>query len=97
MTEIPDEEELLQARALLESMLIPGELILELAIQRRVFALAHRRVMVAATSGRLIGFDRNLIAGFTPVDLRWQDIKSVNVKAGIWGSDLTIVGLGLVA
>jgi hypothetical protein len=74
-------------------MLIPGESVLALAIQRRMFALSHRRLMVAATSGRLLGLSRGVIGGFTPVDLRWQDLKSVQIKAGVFGSDLTITGL----
>ncbi|AJG19042.1 hypothetical protein RR42_m1645 [Cupriavidus basilensis] len=49
--------------------------------------------MVAATSGRLIGINRGLIGGFTPVDIRWQDVKTANVKAGIFGSDITITAL----
>ncbi|TDV16309.1 PH domain-containing protein [Paraburkholderia caballeronis] len=87
------DDELREARSALESMLIPDETILALAVQRRLFALSHRRVLVAATTGRLIGFSRALIGGFTPVDLRWQDIKGVHVQAGVFGSDLTVTGL----
>ena len=87
------EADLREARATLQSMLIPGESILALAIQRRLFALSHRRVMVAATSGRLLGISRGLIGGFTPVDLRWQDLKNVQIKAGVFGCDLTVTGL----
>lgn len=74
-------------------MLIPGESVLALAAQRRVFALSHRRIVVAATSGRLIGISRGLVGGFTPVDMRWQDLKTVQIKAGVFGSDLTVTGL----
>jgi hypothetical protein len=77
----------------LQSMLVPGETLLCFALQRRLFALTHRRALVAATSGRLIGMRRGLIAGFTPLDVRWQDIKSASIKAGIFGSDLTITAL----
>lgn len=87
------EADLREARATLQSMLIPGESILALAVQRRLFALSHRRVMVAATSGRLLGISRGVIGGFTPVDLRWQDLKTVQIKAGVFGSDLTVTGL----
>lgn len=87
------DDDLAEAHATLQSMLIPGESVLALAIQRRVFALSHRRAMVAASSGRLIGLSRGLLGGFTPVDLRWQDLKSVHIKAGVFGSDLTITGL----
>nr|WP_232343183.1 SHOCT domain-containing protein [Burkholderia pseudomallei] len=62
-------------------------------MQRRLFALTHRRSLVAATSGRLIGMTRGLIGGFAPVDLRWQDIKTAHIKAGIFGSTLTVTAL----
>lgn len=93
MTTENHEDDLQEAHATLQSMLIPGETILALAIQRRLFALSHRRLMVAASSGRLLGISRGVFGGFTPVDLRWQDLKSVHVKAGVFGSDLTITGL----
>jgi hypothetical protein len=82
-----------KAFSYLESMLVDGEILKSVAIQRRLFALLHRRIMVAATSGRLIGMRRGLIGGFTPTDMRWQDIKSAHIKAGIFGSDLTITAL----
>jgi hypothetical protein len=88
-----DEKDLEEARTSLQSMLVPGESVLAFAVQRRLFALSHRRMMVAATSGRLLAVSRGLIGGFTPVDLRWQDIKSVRIQAGVFGSDLTITGL----
>ncbi|MFT4511000.1 hypothetical protein [Caballeronia sp. 15711] len=88
-----DQSELREALSYLESMLISGETIQAYAIQRRLFALSHRRAVVAATSGRLIGMNRGLLGGFTPVDLRWQDIKSAHVRAGVFGSDLTVTGL----
>ncbi|MFL9991462.1 hypothetical protein PQR34_08270 [Paraburkholderia sediminicola] len=87
------EKDLEEARVALQSMLVPGESILALAVQRRLFALSHRRLMVAATSGRLLGISRGLIGGFTPSDLRWQDLKSARIQAGVFGSDLTITGL----
>lgn len=82
-----------KALAQLQSMLVPNEKMLCYTVQRRVFALINRRALVAATSGRLIGMRRRLIAGFDPVDVRWQDIKIVNIRAGIFGSDLTITAL----
>lgn len=77
----------------LDSMLVAGEKIQAVSIQRRLFALLHRRSLVSATSGRLIGMSRGLIGGFTPVDLRWQDIKTAHIRVGIFGSTLTITGL----
>jgi hypothetical protein len=87
------QDDLSDARATLDSMLIPGESVFALAVQRRVFALSHRRILVGATSGRLIGISRGLIGGFIPVDMRWQDLKTVQIKAGVFGSDLTVTGL----
>ena len=77
----------------IQSMLVPGESLQATAVQRRLFALLHRRNLVTATSGRFIGMTRGLIAGFTPVDFRWQDIKTANIKAGIFGSTLTVSAL----
>ena len=84
-----------KAYAPLDSMLVAGEKIQATAVQRRLFALLHRRSLVAATTGRLIGIDRGLIGGFTPVDIRWQDIKSAHIKAGIFGSTLRVTALTL--
>ena len=74
----------------LRSMLIPGEELEAMAIQRRIFALSHRRIAVGATSGRLIVIERNLIAGYKPFDCRWQDLRESTVTVGIFGATLTI-------
>ena len=55
----------------LRSVLIAGEELEAWAIQRRVFALTHRRVMVAATTGRLIIITRPLLGGFALTTVRW--------------------------
>ena len=89
----PNEAGLEKAYATLDSLLVPGEKLESTTVQRRLFALLHRRVVVAATSGRLIGIDRGLIGSFSPVDIRWQDIKSAHVKAGIFGSTLRVTAL----
>jgi hypothetical protein len=77
----------------LNGLLVPGERLLAYAVQRRIFALSHRRVIVGATTGRFIGLSRGLIGGYTPVDVRWQDLKDVSIRAGIFGADLTISSL----
>jgi hypothetical protein len=77
----------------LNGLLVPGERLLAYAVQRRIFALSHRRVIIGATSGRFIGLSRGLIGGYTPVDVRWQDLKDVSIRAGIFGADLTISSL----
>ena len=74
----------------LRSVLIPGETLEAWAIQRRVFALAHRRVLVAATSGRLVVLVRKLIAGFDVTTVRWQDLEEVTLHVGVIGANLTL-------
>jgi hypothetical protein len=74
----------------LKSVLIPGEALEAWAIQRRLFALTHRRVLVAATSGRLISISRGLIGGYSVSDIRWQDLEDVDLRVGIIGADLTV-------
>jgi hypothetical protein len=74
----------------LRSLLIPGEELQTYAIQRRVFALIHRRVAVGATSGRLIIVNRGLFGGFTPQDVRWQDLRDAQMQVGILAATLTV-------
>lgn len=78
------------ALAELRALLVPGEKLLAYATQRRVFALSHRRAIVGATSGRFIALFRGLLGGYTPFDVRWQDLHDVSIRAGIFGADLTI-------
>lgn len=77
----------------LNGLLVPGERLLAYAVQRRVFALFHRRVIAAATTGRFIGLFRGLIGGYIPYDVRWQDLKDVSIRAGVFGADLTVSSL----
>jgi len=76
--------------AQLKGVLVPGETLEAYAIQRRIFALTKRRVLVAATSGRFIMLLRGFFGGYTPVDLRWQDIEDAHLKVGIIGADITL-------
>ena len=62
-------------------------------MQRRLFALEHRRTLVAATSGRFIAIRRGLFKNFYPEDVRWQDLKDVRLQVGVFGADLTITAL----
>jgi hypothetical protein len=82
-----------KAIAEFQSLLVPEETIDAYAVQRRIFALAHRRLMVCATSGRFIGMARGIFGGFNPDTVRWQDIKEVNIRVGMFGADLTISAL----
>ncbi|HTY48204.1 MAG TPA: hypothetical protein VMB48_00775 [Steroidobacteraceae bacterium] len=78
----------------LESILIPEEILQAVAIQRRVFALAHRRVLVAATSGRLIWLSRKLPGGFDVSNIRWQDLEQVSLKVGMISATLIVQAAG---
>ena len=74
----------------LRSVLIEGETLEAWAMQSRLFALTHRRILIAATSGRFICLARGLFSGFDMVDLRWQDLKEAKLRVGIFGADLTL-------
>jgi hypothetical protein len=56
-----------------------------------LFALTHRRVCLAATSGRFISLSRRLLGGYDSADIRWQDLKETRIRAGIISADLTLV------
>jgi hypothetical protein len=96
--EIPKEAQgeprVAQALEQLTTLLVPGETMEAFAIQRRVFALTHRRTLVAATSGRFIEMRRGLFGGFQPVSVRWQDLKEARVNVGILGANLTVEFFG---
>ena len=72
------------------SLLIEGEKIEACAVQRRLFALSHRRIIVAATTGRLIIVSRPMFGGFTPVDVRWQDLRDATLNVGVFGATLQV-------
>jgi len=74
----------------IRSLLIPGERLESYAIQRRLFALTHRRLVVGATSGRLIAVQRGLVSGFAVRDLRWQDLRDAQLQVGVFGATLTV-------
>jgi hypothetical protein len=74
----------------LRSVLIPTETLEAWAVQRRMFALARRRLLVAATSGRLVVITRQLLGGFDVTDMRWQDLEEVTLHVGVFGANLMI-------
>ena len=83
-----EEPRVKEALEYIKSMLIPGETLEAWAIQRRLFALTHRRTLIATTSGRFIGIQRGLFGGFTPVDIRWQDLTDAKLRVGIFGASI---------
>ena len=85
-----DGDDVEKALAELRSVLIPGETLEAWAIQRRIFALSHRRLLIAATSGRLVVLVRRLLAGFDVSTIRWQDLEEVTLRVGVIGADLAL-------
>lgn len=78
----------------LQSVLVNGETLDAWAVQLRLFALTHRRMLIAATSGRFIVIKRSLFGGFDMSDFRWQDLGEVKLKVGIFGADIYITKFG---
>jgi hypothetical protein len=74
----------------LRSILIPNETLEAWAIQTRIFALTHRRRLLAATSGRLILLTRKLLGGFDVSNIRWQDLEEVTLRVGMFAADLLV-------
>jgi len=85
-----EDQHLTKALEHLNSVLVAGEAIEAWAIQRRLFALTGRRILIAATSGRFIKIKRGLFGGFDMTDFRWQDLGDAKIKVGIFGADLFI-------
>ena len=84
-----------QRRDDLRGLLVQGERLEAYAVQRRLFALGHRRLIVGATTGRLILLQRGILGGFVPQDVRWQDLKDARLTVGVFGADILVTaGLG---
>jgi hypothetical protein len=80
-----------RALDILRGLLTVNETLEAWAMQHRLFALTHRRVCLAATSGRFISLTRRLLGGYDSADIRWQDLKETRISAGIISADLTLV------
>jgi hypothetical protein len=87
ITESPN---VLKALDHLNSVLVTGETLAAWTIQRRLFALTHRRILIAATSGRFIKIERGLLGGYEMTDFRWQDLGDARIKVGIFGADIFV-------
>jgi len=88
-----EEPRVQEALQQLRALFVPGETMGAYAVQRRIFALTHRRLVVCATSGRFIALSRGLFGGYVPTDVRWQDLEDASISAGILGATLTITSL----
>jgi hypothetical protein len=86
-----DDSSIDEALATLKGLLTVDETLEAWAVQHRLFALAHRRLLIAATSGRFISLTRRLIGGYDSADIRWQDLRETRIHAGILAADLTLV------
>ncbi len=85
-----DEADAERPLADLRSVLIPGETLEAWAIQRRIFALTHRRLLIAATSGRLVVLVRRLLSGFDVSTIRWQDLEEVTLRVGVISAEIAL-------
>jgi hypothetical protein len=74
----------------LESILIDGETLQGWAVQHRLYALNHRRLLLGATSGRLIAMTRPILGGYDISDIRWQDLMDVKLHVGVLAATLTL-------
>jgi hypothetical protein len=93
MVHVPEDPRVDDALQQLRALLLPGETLEAHAVQRRLFALVQPRLVVAATSGRLISLQRKLFGGYDVADIRWQDLRDASLRAGTFGADLTLVAL----
>jgi len=79
----------------LTSVLVANEKVEALAIQRRLRALNHRRVVVAVTTGRFIVIRRGLLSGFKMGDVRWQDMHDSKIEVGIFSATIKVLFAGM--
>jgi hypothetical protein len=91
LKQVQGDPRLVQALEQISSILVPGEIIEAYAVQRRLFALSHRRQLLVATTGRFIDMRRGLFGSFQPTGVRWQDLKQASVSVGVFGASLTVV------
>src|ERR1019366_5397486 len=80
-----------RALDILRGLLTTDETLEAWGMQHRLYALTHRRVCIAATSGRFISLTRRLLGGYDSADSRWQDLKEARIRAGILAADLTLI------
>ena len=79
----------------LQSTLIKEETVIASGIQRRVFGLFSRRILIAITASRLIEINRSILGGFDMKDYQWKDLRdaqmSENIIPNFFGAKLNFV------
>lgn len=75
----------------IRDLLVDGEKLEAWAVQPRIKAFLHRRVIIAATSGRFIFLARNLFSGYRSDSVRWQDLKECAVTEGWFSAEIGFV------
>jgi signal transduction histidine kinase len=84
-----------KAQQKLQAALIKTEKIETSALQFRLFALFHRRQLIAVTNSRFILLSRSIFGGFVMRDYQWKDLQDVqlseNVLPDVCGSRLSFV------
>ena len=66
-----------KALSQLNESLITGEKVIASSLQKRPFALFHRRLLVAVTNSRVILIKRGIFGGFKNPNFQWRDLKAV--------------------
>ena len=89
------EKRVQKAQAKLQSVLMKDETVIASGLQRRLFALFTRRMLVAITNSRLIEIRRSQLGGFEMKDYQWKDLHdanmSENIVPNIFGAKLDLV------
>lgn len=73
----------------LKNLTIDKEDLLAVSIQVRPYSFMRHRAIIAATSKRVLILRPKLISGYAFDDFQWQDLKSVQISAGILYSSLS--------
>lgn len=72
-----------KAFAQLGSTLMREEQLVESTLQKRIFALWHRRLAIGVTNSRIILIKRGLFGGFTMQDIQWKDLTDATLSQNI--------------
>jgi hypothetical protein len=79
----------------LQSTLIKDEAVITSGIQKRIFSLFSRRILIAISSSRLIEIRRSRLGGFDMKDYQWKDLRdaqmSENIIPNFFGAKINFV------